>query len=165
MRADQPVSAAAAPTVSGSCIAQTLSQSCQGWFGSPPRGANAPTEIVAVPVCRVGDAPVPKGELLDLPESACGRCAAGDAVLRRRGAFAAVGVFEADDVVQLRRRHLEDRRVLERGHAVHRARREVEGGAGADDLFHEDALARVPELELGSAGLDEPRLVLLAVEL
>ena len=39
------------------------------------------------------------------------------------GAGAAVVVFEPHDVVELRRRDLEDRRVLDRRHAVHRARR------------------------------------------
>ncbi len=36
----------------------------------------------------------------------------------------AVAVFEADDVVQMRRRDLDDERVLERGHAMDGARRE-----------------------------------------
>src|SRR5262245_3952805 len=54
---------------------------------------------------------------------------------RRSGA--AVPVLEPHDVVELRRRHLQDRRVLDRGHAVHRAGLEAERLARLDDVLGE----------------------------
>src|SRR6185295_16392394 len=77
---------------------------------------------------------------------------------------APVAVFEPDDVLRLRRRDLEQNRVLEGADAVHGARGEVEGPARRDDLDVERA-ARVADLELGAPGLDEDRLVLRAMEL
>src|SRR5215472_6281549 len=80
-------------------------------------------------------------------------------------AFASVAVLEADDVVELRRRDLEDRRVLERGDPVHRSGAEVEARARGDDLLVERLLAGVAELEPRAAALDVPALVFLPVEL
>src|SRR5881296_1356624 len=100
MRADQPVSAAAAPTVRSSGIAESLPRLCQGY------------------------------------------------ALRRRRALAPV-------------RDLEDRRVLERGHPVHRAGGVVERRSGADDLALQHRLPHLAELELRASRLDEPGLVLL----
>src|SRR5438132_12449690 len=80
--------------------------------------------------------------------------------LRRRGALAAVGVLEPDDVVELRRRNLEDRRVVDRRHAMDRARPEAERRTRCDHLLLQRLLARRAELELGAPRLDEPRLVL-----
>src|SRR5262249_1491747 len=48
------------------------------------------------------------------------------------GAFASISILEPDDVVELRRRDLEDRRVLERGDAVDGAGAVPEAGAGGD---------------------------------
>src|SRR4051812_2038480 len=93
---------------------------------------------------------------------AAARAAGANERLRAR---AAVAVFEAYDVVELRRRDLEDRRVLERGHPVHRPGDEAERGAGADLVLGERGAALFAELDLRTAGVDEPRLVLLAVEL
>src|SRR6478609_4297877 len=81
------------------------------------------------------------------------------------GAFASIPVLQPDDVVEMRGRDLEDRRVLDRGDPVHRAGAEVEAGAGCDDLLVERLLAGVAELEAGAATLDVPALVLLPVEL
>src|ERR687891_1773791 len=117
MRADQPVCAAACPTVS-------------------------PFRTVAT-----------------LPRSWQGRS------LRFRRALAAVEIFEPDDVVELRRRDLEDGRVLDGRDPVHGARAVAEGLPAHDDLLVQDGLADVAELELRLAGLHEPGLVLLAVEL
>src|SRR5581483_371545 len=80
-------------------------------------------------------------------------------------ALAPVAVLEADDVVQLRRRDLEDGRVLERGDAVNGAGDEVEGGTRADHLLVQGPLPRLAQLELGAPRLDVPALVLLLVEL
>src|SRR5437588_6110175 len=76
-----------------------------------------------------------------------------------------VGVLEANDVVEVRRGDLEDRRVVERGDPVHGAGRVAEAGAGGDDLGVQDGGADGAELELRAAALDVPALVLLAVEL
>src|SRR6185312_723754 len=81
------------------------------------------------------------------------------------GAFASVPVLEPDDVVKMRRRDLEDRRVLDRGDPVHRPGPEAKARAGRDDLLVERLLARVAELEPRAAALDVPALVLLTVEL
>src|SRR5262249_44301808 len=77
----------------------------------------------------------------------------------------AVAILEPDDVVDLRRRHLEDRRVLQRRDAMNGAGPEVERAAGPDDLGLGDRLTRGCELELGTSGFDVPGLVLDAVEL
>src|SRR6478609_647264 len=81
------------------------------------------------------------------------------------GAFASVAILESDDVVEVRRRDLEDRRVLEGSDPVHRPRAEVEARPGGDDLLVERLLAWVAELEPRAAALDVPALVLLPVEL
>src|SRR5439155_22464139 len=77
----------------------------------------------------------------------------------------AVPVLEPDDVLDLRRGHLEDRRVLERRQPVHRSRPDAKCGSGADHLDAEGLFPRLAQLELRAAGVDEPRFVLLAVEL
>src|SRR3954471_4040140 len=74
------------------------------------------------------------------------------------GAFASVPVLEPDYVVEVRRRDLDDRRVLERGDSVHRSGAEVEARPGGDDLLVERLLAGVAELEAGAAALDVPAL-------
>src|SRR5881394_2918321 len=81
------------------------------------------------------------------------------------GAFASVPVLEPGDVVEVRRRDLEDGRVLERGDAVHRPGPKVEARPGGDDLLVKRLLADVAELEPRAAALDVPALVLLPVEL
>src|SRR5262245_27555212 len=78
---------------------------------------------------------------------------------------AAVSVLEANDVLDLGRRDLEDGRVLERLHAVNRARAHAEGCSGPDDLRVRRLVARRAELDLRAARMDQPRLVLHAVEL
>src|SRR5689334_18068277 len=70
------------------------------------------------------------------------------------GAHPPVAVFEPDDVVELRCRNLDDRRVLERGDAVDGARREAECRARADDLLAQHRVACRAELELRPPGLD-----------
>src|SRR5262245_21112955 len=65
----------------------------------------------------------------------------------------------------MRRRDLEDRRVLERGDAVDGAGPVAEARAGRDDLLVERLLADLAELEPRPPALDIPALVLLAVEL
>ena len=82
--------------------------------------------------------------------------------LRRRGAFAPVPVFEPHDVVQVIRRDLDHERVLERGHAVHRARPEAERVV-RPDLERLELPSYLAELEARTSFLDEPRLVLLLV--
>src|SRR4029079_9828558 len=94
-----------------------------------------------------------------------GLAVATRASLVRAGLGAAVEVVEPHDVFELRRRDLDDSRVLERGHAVHRPGREMEGRAGADDLHVQHPLAGSPQLELRTALEHVPRLVLLLVEL
>src|SRR3954468_2458255 len=79
--------------------------------------------------------------------------------------FAPIGVFEPDDVVQLRRRDLEDRRVLDCRDAVDRPGREAKRASRADDLRLEHRLPGFPELELGLALEDVPAFVFLAMEL
>src|SRR5919201_3382820 len=79
--------------------------------------------------------------------------------------YAAVLVLEAHDVLELRRRDFEDRRVLDRGDAVDRPRREPERGAGADDLALEHRLPHVAELKLRPTALHVPAFVFLAMEL
>src|ERR1044072_3418232 len=81
------------------------------------------------------------------------------------GGGAAGSVFEADDVVEVGRRDLEDERVLERGDAVHRPRPDAERRARTDDLRTRYRIARRAHLDLGSALEGVPRLVLLVVEL
>src|SRR4029453_1255890 len=76
-----------------------------------------------------------------------------------------VSVFEPDDVVELRRRDLQDRRVLERRHTVDGSWAEVECGARRQHLRLEHGVARGAELQLRATALDEPGLVLLSVEL
>src|SRR5207248_766249 len=85
--------------------------------------------------------------------------------LRRRRALATVRVLEPHDVVNLWRRDLEDRRVVERRHAVDRAGTEAERRACGDHLLLQRLLARRTELELCAARLHEPRLVLFPMEL
>src|SRR4051812_29733313 len=80
-------------------------------------------------------------------------------------AFASVPVLEPDDVVEVRRRDLEDRRVLEGGDAMHRPGAEVEARPRDHDLLVERLLAGVAELEPRAAALEVPALVLLTVEL
>src|ERR1035437_1246892 len=77
----------------------------------------------------------------------------------------AVGVLEPHDVVQVRRRDLEDRRVLERSDAMHRPGPVAEGGAFADHLGVQERLPYIAQLEGRFAALDVPALVLLVVEL
>src|SRR6266516_3962697 len=77
----------------------------------------------------------------------------------------AVGVLEPHDVVRVRRRDLEDRRVLERRDAVDGTGRVVEAVPGPDQPGVEGTLSRGAELELRPAALDVPALLLLAVEL
>src|SRR3954452_12273350 len=76
-----------------------------------------------------------------------------------------VAVLEPHDVLEVRRGDLENRRVLERAHAVHRSGHEVERGARPDDLAAQDGLAERAHLDHRAPGLHEPRLVLHAVEL
>src|SRR6476620_2389895 len=80
-------------------------------------------------------------------------------------ALASVPVLETYDVVEVRRRDLEDGRVLERRDPVHGARPVPEGRAGGDDLLAQRLLPRIAELEPRPAALDVPALVLLPVEL
>src|SRR3954449_10083865 len=80
------------------------------------------------------------------------------------GPLAAVVVLEPDDVVQLRRRHLENPRVVDRLQAVHGAGREMERLPGPDHLFLEDPLPRLAELDARAPLEHVPRLVLLVVE-
>src|SRR5207244_10501960 len=82
-----------------------------------------------------------------------------------RSAFPSVLVLEPDHVLQLRRRDLEDRRVLEGAHAMDGSGREAKGRAGTDDLGLQHRLPCPTELKLGAAAEDVPALVLLAVEL
>src|SRR6266496_605683 len=77
----------------------------------------------------------------------------------------AVLVLEADDVVEVRRRDLEDRCVLDRGDAVNGSGWVVEARPLGDHLSAQDRLPRFAELELRAAALDIPALVLLVVEL
>src|SRR5262249_35094848 len=86
-------------------------------------------------------------------------------VSRRRRTLPPVPVLEPDDVVQLGRRDLDDRRVLERRDAMDSPRPKVEAGASCNDLNTQDRVAGRPELELRTTRLDEPGLVLLPVEL
>src|SRR4051794_37108024 len=81
------------------------------------------------------------------------------------GAFASVPVLEPDDVVEVRRRDLQDRRVLERRDPVHRPGPEMEARPGGDDLLVERLLAGLAELESSTAALEVPALVLFPVEL
>src|ERR1044072_8133972 len=79
--------------------------------------------------------------------------------------LAPVAVLEADDVVQIRRRYLEDRRVLDGRDGGDGPRGEVERGAGPHDLAVQHPLAGPAELDFRAAGEDVPRLVLDLVEL
>src|SRR5436190_1680352 len=81
------------------------------------------------------------------------------------GAFASVPVLEPDDVVEVRRRDLEDRRVLERRDPVHRSGLEAEARPGRDHLLVQRLLAGLAELELRAIALHVPALVLRPVEL
>src|SRR5947207_13220789 len=67
-------------------------------------------------------------------------------------ALAAVAVLEADHVVEVRRRDLEDRRVLERGDAVDGSGGVVERRARGDDLGVQRPLPHLAQLELGPPG-------------
>src|SRR4029077_9205185 len=77
------------------------------------------------------------------------------------GALASVPVLETYDVVEVRRRDLEDGRVLELRDPVHCARPVPEGRAGSDDLLVQRLLPRIAKLEPRPAALDVPALVLL----
>ena len=90
--------------------------------GRSPRGSGA-----SAPTSRVSRAAAPTVSGSCTPTTLPDTCEGWR--LGGRGAGAAVRVLEPHDVVELRRRDLEDRRVLERGHAVHRAGPVVEGGA------------------------------------
>ena len=77
--------------------------------------------------------------------------------------LSSVSVLEADDVVRLGCRHLEYVRILDRGHAVHRRRCDVDRVARPH--FGADQLAVDFPLEQHLAGPHEDRLVLLVVVL
>src|SRR3954451_1012720 len=79
--------------------------------------------------------------------------------------LASVPILEPHDVVELRRRHLDDRRVIERRHAVDGAGLEAEVRRRRDDLLAQHGLPHLSELDLRAPRLDVPRLVLHAVEL
>src|SRR5262245_52847362 len=81
------------------------------------------------------------------------------------GFGATVTILEADDVLEMRCRDLEDRRVLQSLDPVDRARLDPERRARADHLRVRRLVARRAHLDLRAARLHEPRLVLLAVEL
>src|SRR5205807_4900738 len=81
------------------------------------------------------------------------------------GACASVVVLEADDVVELWGRDLDDQRILDRPRPVHCPRSEAKGRALTDDLPVDDGLPDVAELDLEPALEYVPRLVLLPVEL
>src|SRR4051812_10529523 len=82
-----------------------------------------------------------------------------------RRPLAPVGVFEPDDVVELRRRDLEDRCVLDGRDTVDRPGPEAEGAPRADDLRLEHRLPGLAQFELGLALEDVPAFVFLAMEL
>src|SRR5579884_482374 len=173
MRGDQPLRAAASPTVNPA-TRQTLTRACKGCSGRngsqsgphghrgrrarpPEGGTRRPRRTLPADGCPVCHGTVPVLRLL-VP-GADGRR------LRLGGAGAAVVVFEPNDVVDLGRRDLEDGRVLERGHPVDGAGAEAEGSPRADDLLVLHRVTGARELDLGPPRLDEPGLVLLAVEL
>src|SRR5829696_4883727 len=178
MRGDQPVRAAAAPTVtvpiSTGC---TLPEACEGCAGpresdpaaaaGPLTGAREPLPERYATACHERVTPLPR--MYDFCQASRSSGAAARRAERRapalRAAGAAVVVLEADDVLQVRRGDLEDRRVVDRGDAVHRPGGVVEGGAGADDLLLQHRIADLAQLDPRAAALDEPRLVFLAVEL
>src|SRR5829696_1863543 len=146
MRGDQPVRAAAAPTVtvpiSTGC---TLPEACEGCAGpresdpaaaaGPLTGAREPLPERYATACHERVTPLPR--MYDFCQASRSSGAAARRAERRapalRAAGAAVVVLEADDVLQVRRGDLEDRRVVDRGDAVHRPGGVVEGGAGADE--------------------------------
>src|ERR1043166_5855307 len=76
-----------------------------------------------------------------------------------------VEVVQAGDVVQVRPRGFEDRRVLEPGHAMNRPGLDAEARAGRDDLLVGRLVARAAHLHLGATRHHVPGLVLLVVEL
>src|SRR4051794_10168602 len=90
------------------------------------------------PVCRAA-CPTVSASTAPEPYHAC---------VKVLGAAAAVPVFEPHDVVEVRRRDLEDERVVERGDAVHGARPEAEGGTRADDLRRGSRVAGSAHLDL-----------------
>src|SRR5579864_711427 len=113
MRADQPLRSAASPTVK-IATARTLTHPCEGWperflragpgdggrpRPSPPPGTRAPLRSLLRVPCRVCARTAP--DLCRFLPSGLGR------------AGAAVGVLEPHDVVDLRGRDFQDRRVLE----------------------------------------------------
>src|SRR5215210_7098213 len=81
------------------------------------------------------------------------------------GACASVGVLEPDDVIELRGRDLQDRRVLDGRDAMDGARPEAEADSGRDHLLLQEGVSGGAQLELRPPVVDEPRLVLLPVEL
>src|SRR5438105_3754537 len=117
MRADQPLRLAAAPTVSSAITSNLIISMLRllgtsndgtprrvrplGGFAGPSRNV---TRQAVTCLCRL------RADSVPFPP--CDR---------RPALRPAVGVFEPHDVVELRRRGLEDRRVLERGHTVDRA--------------------------------------------
>lgn len=83
--------------------------------------------------------------------------------LRLAGALAPVGVFEANDVIELGGRDLENVNVAEGHHAVHGAGGAMKGLAGAE--FEHAQAGPLADLELHAAALHEEGLVFLAVVL
>src|SRR6185503_13109707 len=80
-------------------------------------------------------------------------------------AFAAVGVLESDDVVEVRRGDLEDPQVLYPGHAVDGARPKAERLARHDLDLVDASLVRTAKLEPRTPLEHVPRLVLELVVL
>src|SRR3954451_17736363 len=125
MRADQPVRAAAAETVSGSIARNLTTSVSEFWSLAPIGGRSSPSGTLSRIPARVCDG---SGTILTAPAPDRRVPRMGTAGGLRRGrARAPVRVLEAHHVVELRRRHLKDRRVLERGHSMDRAGR---GGGG-----------------------------------
>src|SRR5215218_11447313 len=172
MRGDQPVRAAAAPTVtvpvSTGC---TLPEACEGCAGhardpaaaaGPLTGAREPLPERYATACHERVTPLPR--MCDFCQASRSSGAAPRGAARRaerrapalRAAGAAVVVLEADDVLQVRRGDLENRRVVDRGDAVHRPGGVVEGGAGADDLLLQHRIADLAQFDPRAAALDEP---------
>ncbi len=86
-----------------------------------------------------------------------------NALLGRVRTLASVGVFQAHNVVELRRRHFDDVHVRDGDHPMDRVRRAVEGLARS----HSDdpTLRSLADLEVHFAGFDEERFVFFHVVL